>query len=278
MNRLPEAVRAAALNMLVEGSSIRSVTRVLGVSKNTVTKLLVDAGRACLSYHNEHVRGIDARRVQVDEIWCYAYAKAKNAATARGVIDGAGDVWTWTAIDPDTKLLVSWLVSLGREPVSARDFMSDLKGRLASRVQLTSDGFGAYLQAVDSAFAGEVDYSQLVKVYGGVRDEESGQRRYSPSRVGGASRVAVVGDPDPEFISTSIVERHNLNMRMSMRRYTRLTNAFSKKVENHAHAMALHTVWYNFCWVHGSLGTTPAVAAGLAEFPQDARWLSKMIV
>ncbi len=276
MNRLPEALRARALNLLVEGSSMRSISRVLGISRNTVAKLLVDAGDACARYHDERVRGVRAERIQCDELWSFCYAKQSKAPQATGIIDGAGDVWTWTAIDRDTKLLIGWLVSQGRDATAASQFITDLELRLSHRVHLTTDGFSHYLDAVDNAFAGEIDFGQLVKSYG-QPVEQLGHRRYSPRRVMGAYKVHIVGEPDFDSMSTSHVERHNLTMRMSMRRYTRLTNAFSKKFANHVRAVALYSVWYNYCRVHMSLGTTPAVAAGLAEYPRNIRWIGSLI-
>jgi len=267
-----------ALTMLVEGSSMRSISRTLGVSKNTVAKLLVDAGMACSAYHDKTVRGVTARRVECDEIWSFVYAKEKNAAKARGVIDAAGNLWTWTALDSDTKLIISWLLSRSRDAVYALEFMRDLKSRLTHRVQLTTDGLVSYLEGVDGAFGAEVDYAQLVKVYGReAGDEPEHERRYSPYGVTSRSDMGVSGYPDPEHISTSHVERHNLTMRMGMRRFTRLTNAFSKKMENHSHMLALYFVYYNFCWVHGTIKTTPAVAAGLAEYPRTVRWVDDLI-
>ena len=276
MNRIPADVRAKALGMLVEGSSMRSTTRVLGISKNTVNKLLVEAGAACAAYHDEHVRGVSADRVECDEIWSYCYAKERNAPNAKGVIDGAGDLWTWTAIDAETKLIISWLVSDTREVAHAVHFMKDLEARLTHRVQLTTDGLASYLDAVDAAFAGEVDYSQLVKVFGSFQNMD-GPRRYTPQGVTDVRRTEVVGDPDPDYITTSHVERHNLTIRMAVRRFTRLTNAFSKKVQNHIHALALYFVYYNFCWIHRTLGTTPAVASGLAEYPRNVRWIGDLL-
>ena len=255
---------------------MRAISRVLGISRNTVNKLLVEAGAACVSYHNRVVRGVRASRIQCDEIWSFCYAKERNKAQVVGGLDGVGDIWTWTGIDVDTKLIVSWLVSQGRDAVYAVEFMTDLKSRLTHRVQLTTDKHRAYLEAVETAFGGEVDFAQLVKLYGRSEDED-GARRYSPSGVKGTEAFGVVGDPDPEHVSTSLVERHNLTMRMSMRRFTRLTNAFSKKIENHVHALALYFVWYNFCRPHLSLGTAPAVAAGLAEYPQGIRWIGELI-
>ena len=262
--------------MLVEGSSMRAISRVLGIARATVDKLLVEAGAACSVYHDQQVRAIHARRLQCDEIWSFCYAKERNVAEVKGGLDGVGDIWTWTGIDTESKLIVSWLVSQGRDAVYAVEFMTDLKSRLSHRVQLTTDRLVVYLDAVNEAFGGEVDYAQLVKLYGRQQDE-TGARRYSPSGVKGSSPIGVIGKPDPEHISTSLVERHNLTMRMSMRRFTRLTNAFSKKVENHVHALALYFVWYNWVRPHMTLGTTPAVAAGLADYPRDIRWIGELI-
>ena len=275
MNRLPTATRITVLNMLVEGSSLRSITRVTGVNIGTVTKLLVDAGKACAEFHDRAVRDVRAEYVQCDEIWSFAYAKQKNAARAKAPIDGAGDVWTWTGIDRDTKLLVSWLIG-GRDSEYAIEFMDDLRSRLSHRVQLTTDGYGAYLEAVDGAFGGYVDYSQVIKLYGKPNEEE--RRRYSPSECIAIRKVDVSGFPNLDEAGTSHVERHNLTMRMSMRRFTRLTNAFSKKVENHAYAVALYAVWYNFMRPHSSLDKkTPAQAAGIAGGKLTMRQLVSLI-
>ena len=274
MNRLPTETRIQVLSMLVEGSSMRSITRVTGVNINTVTKLLIDAGEACRDFHNQAVRDVTARHIQCDEIWSFCYAKQKNAERATGAIDGAGDVWTWTAIDSDTKLVLSWLIG-GRDAEYGLEFMDDVRSRLANRVQLSTDGHTAYLEAVDGAFGGDIDYAQLIKVYGQPTNEE--RRRYSPGRCISTRKVAVSGTPDMDTVNTSYVERHNLTMRMSMRRFTRLTNAFSKKVENHAYAVALYTVWYNFIRPHSSLkGQTPAQAAGLAETRLTMRQLVEL--
>ncbi len=251
---------------------MRSITRVVGVSINTVTRLLVDAGEACYAYHNEHVRNIHAQRVQCDEIWAFCYAKEKNVSPESP--DGSGDVWTWVGIDSDSKLVISYMVSPGRGSEYAIEFMDDLRARLDNRVQLTTDGHRAYLEAVEGAFGGDVDYAQLVKIYGG---SEELQGRYSPAHCIGARKIPVVGKPADESISTSYVERHNLTTRMSVRRFTRLTNAFSKKVENHCHAVALYSVWYNFCRIHKTLGTTPAMATGLAEYPHGLEWIGSLI-
>ena len=271
MNKLPEHKRIQALNMLVEGSSMRSISRVVGCSTNTVTKLLVDAGIACERIHNERVRGVEARRVQCDEIWSFCYAKARNVARAEAAPDGAGDVWTWTGLDSDSKLIISWLVSPGRGSEYGIELMDDLRGRLASRVQLTTDGHQAYLEAVEGAFGGNVDYAQLVKFYGA--DPTVPEGRYSPAHCVGSKKVAVVGNPVHADISTSHVERHNLTTRMSIRRFTRLTNAFSKKLDNHCHSLALYFTWYNWVRMHTTLKQTPAQAAGLTDEQYGFDWI-----
>lgn len=262
MNRLSTEDRARILHMLCEGSSIRSVTRLTGCSKNTVTKLMIDAGKACMAFHDLSVRDVKAKRVQVDEIWSFTYAKQKNVADAKAAPEGAGDTWTWTAIDADSKLIVSYLVG-GRDSEYAIGFMDDLASRLATRVQLTSDGHRAYLEAVEGAFGADVDYAQLVKIYGASPD--GGKGRYSPADCTGIRKRRVEGNPDIDHVSTSYVERSNLTMRMHMRRFTRLTNGFSKKVENHAYAVALHMMYYNFVRIHKTLRVTPAMAAGISD-------------
>ena len=262
MNRLPAAKRVQILSMLCEGSSMRSVSRVADVSINTVSKLLVDAGRVCAWFHDENVRDVRARRVQVDEIWSFTYAKAKNVAAAKAAPEGADDTWTWTALDSDSKLIVSWLVG-PRDAGSAFTVVDDLGGRLANRAQLTSDGLKLYLDAVEDVFGADVNYSQLVKLYGSPAESEA--HRCSPATCLGCTPKTITGDPDPKHISTSYVERQNLTMRMSMCRFTRLTNGFSKKLENHVHMVALYTVFYNWTRIHKTLRTSPAQAAGLTE-------------
>jgi hypothetical protein len=263
MNKLPLETRVQILAMLCEGSSMRSISRVADVSINTVSKLLIDAGKACAAYHDEKVRGVKARRVQVDEIWSFTAAKQKNGPSMKNPVAGAGDTWTRTAIEADTKLLITWLVG-GRDGDYAIAFMDDLRDRLANRVQLTSDGHKAYLEAVEGAFGGDIDYAMLVKLYGTTSEGAKG--RYSPAECIGARKEPIEGNPDPKHISTSYAERQNLTMRMQMRRFTRLTNAFSKKFENHMHMVALYTVWYNYVKQHKSLkGLSPAMAAGISE-------------
>jgi IS1 family transposase len=266
MNKLPVAQRAKMLEMLCEGASMRSVSRLTDTSINTVSKLLVDAGRFCAGFHDANVRGVKAKRVQVDEIWSFTGAKQKNVATMKAPVDGAGDTWTWTAIEADTKLLVGHFVG-SRDGECAQWFMDDLASRLATRVQLTSDGHKAYLEAVEGAFGADVDYAMLIKHYGA--SPESAKGRYSPAECTGIKKQRIEGAPDPKHISTSYAERANLTMRMHMRRFTRLTNAFSKKFENHAHMVAIYAVWYNFLRIHKTIRVTPAMAAGLSTTVMD---------
>lgn len=260
MNRLTNDERIRVVAALVEGNSIRSTSRMTGVARNTVTKLLVDLGAACMKFHHEHVRNVRVRRLQCDEIWAYVGAKAKNVSAAKKEI-GWGDVWTWVGIDADTKLVVSYLVG-GRGADWAMDFMKDAASRIKGRVQITTDGHKAYLEAVEDAFGMDVDYAQLHKIYGASLENET---RYSPAVCIGCDMKTVTGNPDPKHVSTSYVERQNLTMRMGMRRFTRLTNAFSKKFENHAFAVALHFMYCNFVRIHQSLRVTPAMESGLAN-------------
>jgi IS1 family transposase len=260
MNRLPVETRVQILSMLCEGSSMRSISRVTGVSINTVSKLLIDAGLACAAFHDKTVRNVAAKAVQCDEIWSFSYAKQKDVKFAKAAPEVAGDVWTWTAIDADSKLIVSWHVG-DRSQHTGITFMGDLKARLANRVQLTTDGRKAYLKAVAEVDF-DADYAMLNKIFA---TDYAGAGRYSPPKCIGAVKQAIMGNADPELINTSFAERQNLTMRMSMRRFTRLTNAFSKKFENHCNALPLYFVFYNFCRVHKSLGATPAMAAGLID-------------
>jgi IS1 family transposase len=267
MNKLDIKTRVTILNMLVEGSSMRSISRITGVSINTVTKLLEDSGKACAAYHDVTVRNVKATHVQCDEIWSFCYAKEKNVAAAKAAPDGAGDVWTWTAIDRDTKMILAFEVG-DRSAATARDFMDDLADRLATRVQLTTDGHKAYLEAVEGAFGMEVDYAMLVKLYGDAAGYKGHEKKYSPAECTGARK---------ELVSTSLVERQNLSMRMGMRRFRRLTNGFSKKLENHLHMLSLCFVHYNFVRMHKSLRMTPAMAAGVTDKLHDMAWLVGMI-
>ncbi len=240
---------------------MRSISRVADVSINTVSGLLVDAGKACAEHHDCTVRNVTSKRIQADEIWSFCYAKQKNVATAKAAPEEAGDVWTWTALDADNKLIVSYMVG-GRDAGYAHEFMQDVAGRLANRVQLTTDGLKAYLEAVDGAFGADIDYAQLTKLYG---DAPGPAGRYSPAECTGIKKTPIEGKPDAKHISTSYVERQNLTMRMSMRRFTRLTNAFSKKIDNHMHMVALYTTWYNFVRIHKTLKCSPAMAAGSSK-------------
>jgi len=262
MNKLDHAERARILHLLREGNSIRATTRLTSASKKAVSKLLVDAGQAAAWYQDRVFHNLTCKRIQVDEIWAFIYAKQKNVETAKSAPDGAGDVWTWTAIDAETKLIPSWFVG-SRDAECASWFMNDLASRLANRVQLTSNGHKAYLEAVEGAFGADVDYAMLVKLYGA--SPESAKGRYSPAECTGAIKTPIEGNPDPKHISTSYSERSNLTVRMHTRRFTRLTNAFSKKLENHAHSVALFAMYYNFVRIHRTLRTTPAMAAGVTK-------------
>jgi IS1 family transposase len=261
MNKLPLSKRTQILAMLCEGSSMRSISRVVDVSINTVTKLLIDAGETCLELHNDLVRDVKSSKVQCDELWSFCYAKERTAKTLENRPEGSGDVWTWTALDADSKMIVSYFVG-DRSGQSAIALMDDLRARLANRVQLTTDGHKAYLEAVEGSFGGDVDYAQLVKMYG---ESPSPKGRYSPAECTGIKKTAIEGNPDEKHVSTSYAERSNLTMRMSMRRFTRLTNGFSKKIDNNIRALALYFMFYNFCRIHKSLKMSPAMAAGVSQ-------------
>jgi IS1 family transposase len=273
MNRLPIAKRAHILNLLVEGNSLRSASRIADVSINTVYKLAIDAGEACSTYQDQAFRNLSCKRLQLDEIWSFIYTKRRNVMLAKAAPETAGDVWTWVAICADTKLVPSWRVG-DRSGAIAIEFVCDLSERLANRVQITSDGHRAYLEAVEAGFGADVDYAQLIKLYGEVPHPAG---RYSPAQINGTKTFCCTGDPDPKHISTSYVERQNLTMRMSMRRFTRLTNAFSKKIENHAHAVSLHYMHYSFVRIHKTLRVTPAMAAGVARELWSITDIAKLI-
>jgi IS1 family transposase len=261
MNRLTREDRAQVLQMMAEGISLRAITRLTGISRTTLQKLLEDAGQAFSEYQDRTLVNLPCKRVQVDEAWAFCYAKQKNVPTAKAAPEGAGNIWTWVGLDADTKLVASWYVG-GRDSEAAMIFMDDLAPRMASRVQLTSDGHKPYLEAVEGAFGGDIDYAMLVKIYGAAPE---GQRRYSPAICTGAHKYRVEGNPDPEHVSTSFVERSNLSIRMGNRRMTRLTNTFSKKAKNHAHMMAIYFMHYNFVRIHQTLKVTPAMAAGVTD-------------
>jgi IS1 family transposase len=263
MNKSSRERRAQILQMMVEGVSIRAIARITGASKNTIVKLLSDAGNACADYQDRALRNLSCKRIQADEIWSFVYAKQKNVPQEKRGQFGHGDVWTWTALDADNELIVCWHIGT-RDADAAYAFMMDVASRLANRVQLTTDGHAAYLSAVDAAFSRGpgVDYAQLVKIYG---TSPEAQRRYSPPICLGAEKHEIRGMPDPEHISTSYVERQNLSMRMGMRRFTRLTNAFSKKLENHMHALSIYFMHYNFVRIHQNLRVTPAMQAGVTD-------------
>jgi len=264
MNRLPLERRTQILGMLVEGSSLRAASRLADVSINTVTKLLVDVGAACEEYQDRTLRNLKSKWIQCDEIWAFVYAKAKNLPEQYAGAFGYGDVWTWTALDADSKLVPSWAVGR-RDGFTVRAFIRDLADRLATRVQLTTDGHRVYLEAVEGAFGSEINYAMLVKLYVGDSGQRQAEARYSPPECLGTRKVCITGRPDDRHISTSFVERHNLSMRMGMRRFTRLTNAFSKKVDNHKAALALYFMHYNFARLHKTLRVTPAMEAGVAD-------------
>jgi IS1 family transposase len=261
MNKLDHKARAQALQMMAEGVSLRAITRLTGISRTTLIKLLEDAGQAFSEYQDRTLMNLKCKRLQVDEAWAFCYAKQKNVPTAKAAPEGAGDIWTWVGLDAQSKLAVSWYVG-GRDSEAAMIFMDDLAKRLANRVQLTSDGHKAYLEAVEGAFGSDIDNAMLVKVYGPAPE---GQRRYSPAECIGTIKHRVEGNPDPKHVSTSFAERQNLNIRMGNRRMTRLTNGFSKKAANHAHMMSIYFMHYNFVRIHQTLKITPAMAAGVTS-------------
>jgi IS1 family transposase len=260
MNKLTREKRAQVVAALVEGTSVNATVRMTGVAKNTILKLLADLGTACMEYQDKALRKLNCKRIQCDEIWQFCYAKEKNVPDEKRGQFGYGDVWTWVAIDADTKLVPTWQLG-NRDAQTARAFIDDLASRLANRIQLTTDGLSIYLNAVEGAFGADVDYAMLVKIYGASQDEV----RYSPAECLGCETKVISGRPKSEHVSTSFVERQNLTMRMGMRRFTRLTNGFSKKVENHLYAIAIHFMHYNFCRVHATLRVSPAMEAGIAD-------------
>jgi IS1 family transposase len=260
MNKLDPIRQAQVVAALVEGNSVRATVRMTGVAKNTIQKLLLKLGATCLYYQDSKLRNLTCKRVQCDEIWSFVAAKQKNVTPEIEERGYAGDIWTWVAMDADTKLVISWLVG-ARHSVAGKMFIQDLASRLTNRIQLTTDGHAVYVNAVDEAFGEDIDYAMPVKIYG-----ESGEEvRYSPAECLGCKKTPITGDPDPKHISTSYIERQNLTMRMCIRRFTRLTNAFSKKLEHHVAAISLHYMHYNFCRVHQSLRVTPAMAAGVTD-------------
>lgn len=264
MNKLSNEKRAQILSLLVEGMGINAATRITGASKNTVLKLLADAGEACARYQDEAMRGLKLKRVECDEIWSFVGMKQKNVPEELQGTFGLGDVYTWTAIDADTKLIPCWHVGT-RDAESAYEFIHDLASRLSNRIQLTTDGHKAYLDAVEDAFGADIDFAQLIKMYGNQGQTKEDSRRYSPAECTGIEKRQVTGNPNIKNVSTSYVERQNLTMRMHMRRFTRLTNAFSKKLENHMHAISLYFMFYNFCKIHKAHRSTPAMMAGVTD-------------
>ena len=276
MNKLSTTKRAMVLSLLIEGMSMRAAGRVTGVSFNAIVKLLVDAGEACAAYHDEHVRGIQGqRRIECDELWGFVYAKERNVPNAKAAPDGAGDAWTFTAIDADSKLIVSYLIG-DRDGQTAIEFMDDLRCRLEDRPQISTDGLKAYMEAIEGAFGGDVDFAQVIKEYGKLPGEDN-ERRYSPPVCTSIEKRRVEGDPDMDKANTSYVERHNLTMRMGMRRFTRLTNGFSKRIEKLIAMLHLYFVHYNFCRIHKTLRVTPAMDAGITGELRDCEWIVSLI-
>lgn len=274
MNRLPLSKRCKIIQLLVEGNSLRSASRIADVSFNTVLKLVVDVGKVCIEYHDRIINNIKSDRVQCDEIWSFVYSKEKNTPESKG---GAGDIWTWIGMDADSKLIISWYVG-NRDADSANIFMQDLSKRLKTKVQLTTDGFRVYLDAVNNAFETEIDFAQLVKLYSkGKSADHHPDKSKGYSRYVGSQKIIMFGRPNPKFISTSYIERQNLNIRMGVRRFTRKTNAFSKKIENHCYSIALYHVYYNFVRIHKSLRVTPAMQAGITKKPLTFEDIAKLI-
>jgi len=268
MNRLTTKDRARILSVLCEGMGVNAACRITGASKNTVLKLLAEVGEACAIYQDRVMNGLTCKRIECDEIWSFVGMKERNVPSELKGVLGVGDVYTWTAIDADTKLVPCWHVAT-RSVESACTFISDLAQRLDGRVQLTTDGHKAYVTAVENAFGGEIDFAQLIKIYGNEGQAKEDARRYSPAECTGTEKKRITGNPDLENVSTSYVERQNLTMRMHMRRFTRLTNAFSKKLENHMHAISLYFMYYNFCKIHKTLRVTPAMQAGISDHVWD---------
>lgn len=275
MNRLDIKRQTQIIRCLVEGNSLRSTSRIVGVSINTVTKLLVDAGQVCLEYQDKNLVNLPCKRLECDEIWAFCYAKKKNVPPEKQGQFGYGDVWTWTAICADTKLIPTWAVG-NRDGETASYFMQDLASRLTHKVQLTTDGHKAYLEAVEGAFGADIDYGMLIKMYGGA-EEKNNEKRYSPAICTGAEKRRIAGNPDLDHVSTSYVERQNLSLRMGNRRFTRLTNAFSKKIDNLMHSISLYYMYYNFCRVHGSLRVTPAMEAGVADHVWELEEIAELV-
>jgi IS1 family transposase len=264
MNRLTFEKRRQIIHLMVEGNGVNAISRLTGVSKVTILRLLELAGEACMAHHDRAVRGVKANRVECDEIWSFNYCKKANLAKAKAAPEGAGDCWTWTAIDADSKLIVSYLIG-NRDADAAQDFMHDVADRLANRVQLTTDGHAAYLNAVVGAFGIDVDYAQLVKHYGPTAGVSGPERKYSPGECCGISKRRIMGRPYKALVSTSYVEKHNQTMRQHMKRFSRLTAAHSKKIDNHVAMVALYTCWYNFARINSAVRMSPAMACGLEQ-------------
>jgi IS1 family transposase len=276
MNRLPFEKRRQIIHLMVEGNGINAIERLTGASKHTVLRYLELAGEACMAHHDRAVHGVKASRVECDEIWSFNSCKRANLPKAKAAPEGAGDVWTWTAIDADSKLIVSYLIG-SRDADAAQDFMFDVADRLANRVQLTTDGHGAYLSAVVGAFGIDVDYAQLIKIYGPTIDAAGPERKYSPGECCGTRKQRFLGKPIKALVSTSYVEKHNQTMRQHMKRFARLTAGHSKKIDNHVHMVALYTCWYNFARMNSAVRMSPAMACGLEQRLWDIGDIVKLI-